>query len=325
MTTRRLGLGLAACALLATLAGCGGSDGSSAADVSAVEVTLNAPGYEPIGTARLAEDGGGTRVTVVLDEATSNVRVDVHESDCLELSTPVVASGGTLRDDGVTELGLPLAELISRPRSLWLHATGDEEESIACGDFGSKPPAPAPAAVAAAVACLEQFHPGPCSEVIHVRTQGRRVHVRLRRPPVYCVVVDLDQWEQIDESYAEGAEEVACPAAVYRSEPKPDVTATLRTLYKKQPNGTVGLSAVDARRTRVVVETYAEYAWIQRGPCQDVPRGPRAIRLSAFFSRRSVTVVPVPLSDLRARPHGVYFYGGLGGGYPLGCALIPPA
>src|SRR5688500_18150225 len=108
----------AACVVAVALsfAGCGGSGGSSAADVPAVEVTLNAPGYQPIGTAQLVEDGGGTRITVVLRDGTSNVRIDVHESDCLELSTPVVASGGTLGADGVVELGEPLSELTDRPR-----------------------------------------------------------------------------------------------------------------------------------------------------------------------------------------------------------------
>ena len=194
-----------------------------------------------------------------------------------------------------------------------------------------------PPSVARALATVRCYTPAPrafgfvetqgsCAHVIRVAraSPGRNVwRVRLRLPPVYCIVFRPGvQYDDVQLDTEVGAiEEIRCPRSVYPNDPTPDLPVRLRAPRGKRA-GAASLTAVDANHSRLIAHSGMDTGWIQSGTCQ-APTGPHLFELNEFYSSRSDTTIPISVDALRRTPHVVLLdVGGAHGGEPVACAVI---
>ena len=315
------------CGLLLTACG-DSSDGSVAESPTSNEVRVELESrYKQVGTALFEPSEHGTRVTLSLRKPLTNAWAAMYAGSCFERGSGIMDLTSVVDGRSRTELALSIDDVTSKDFAVVVSA--DSGMAKACGRFvASGPREPAPRRAAAIVACHPPhpgygFEEGLCATVQKLERMRAGVwRVQLRLPPVYCVAIHLDRYSgdpNLDVESVGKLEEVRCPPAAYSGKRQVDVRADLRTHAGKQ-YGTVSLTALGPNRTRVVVETDADWAWISRGSCPS-PDGRHEFDLTDFYSFRSETTLPVPLQSLTATPHSLLVDGGgAHGGDPYACA-----
>ena len=319
------------------MAACGGREATPSGAATTLRVSLHAVAVAGgVGGSALFEriDGGGTRVTIDLDEPIT-AGADIRDSDCGDFdASPVASLAAVVNGHSETELEAPLSHYLSRESSLQVRADPAAKEAfpLACGDFGSappKPPAVPPRQAAAIAACHPPvggygFARGTCARLERmVRVRNRVWRLQLRGPPVYCVEMHLGAYSQDDNVNVDRVgelREIRCPDSAYRGEPEPDVRVRLRGTASGKLFGTVTLTAVGTRRTRVVVTEGAWSAHVRPGTCRGGGLQGNGTPLGVFYSGRSVTTLHASIRSLLSTPHVVEVFPPTS--YAYGCAPL---